>query len=141
MREFEKFCSDFFFFTFISKDIFNEVCICPCMRVVKEQVVITFSPFRVIETPSKLKIKTNIHVNSYIREKISIGTCYPPYWFSVLPAFVSPTPPVFPQGFLFLFLSLVQPFCYYLKSKGPLEIIQFIYLFLVLDYTLYLNVV
>lgn len=42
---------------------------CLCMTVMKGSIFIIFSPFRIIETPSKLKIMTNIHINLCIREK------------------------------------------------------------------------
>lgn len=43
-----------------------------CTGVTKGYLLIVFSPFGMIETPSKLKIKTNIHVNVCISENIAI---------------------------------------------------------------------
>lgn len=41
-------------------------------RIMKGYILIIFSPFRIMGTPSKLEVKTNIRVNLYISEKICV---------------------------------------------------------------------
>lgn len=68
-----------FFCTFISEDIFNGVSVFVSVYRGDEEGVplIVFSPFRIVETASKLKIKTNIHVNVCISENVAITVYYP----------------------------------------------------------------
>lgn len=83
----------------------------------KEYLLIVFSPFRIIETPSKLKIKTNTHVNLCISENIAITVVLIIGSLSyIVTAFVLLFPSVLSRDSLFLSLSLVKPFEDYLGA-------------------------